>query len=596
MVNGGNEDRCFWLAGAVAAGVSLIVQAASWFWPALAGPAAQPLAGPMPRQWGHKGIGAPPPTMGHRKALVPPPLPMASPFARPAKEYAAHAAGPDGSLPFRWGITRAFWSVIAFCLFGGAVVLFMMLVLIPLRGGDRPLTIFGCVACASFLIFALSKTTPQRRQGFWRETERPFLIALCLTGLGALLITLADDCWHSPEEMVIVTSGLVICGTLLLLSLFVGRRPPARREHLFRGAEGENHGSPIPAATEPAGEAFPPPVSPFAGPANIAPTVPVPLLRWAPARVFWSIVAFCLFGAGVVLFTIPVLIPSHEIDLPGTIIGCIACLSFLIFALSKTTEYRRHGFWRETFRPFLLACALTGIGASITAKLTTGHWDGDTTDLITVSGLVNCVVLFLLAFFIGRKPPVRREPPWPNADPQQSTQVPSVREPTVRQRGTLGLVLGFVVLLMLLFMFFGVRSPAVHRVERSVVGPRTYPSPVAISDSRAREEYFAQVDQDGHESEILVERDTDESGNAFGTVDRRPDSQRPRYRTPPVPVVPRLLVVGPRHTTWMPLVFLAALPALLAVLALRIRRRKAQHRRMLHSAPNAAAPPDRPSE
>jgi hypothetical protein len=51
----------------------------------------------------------------------------------------------------------------------------------------------------------------------------------------------------------------------------------------------------------------------------------------------------------------------------GLISGCVACFSFLLFALSKTTQRKRPGFWRETLRPFLIAVSMTGLGLSITA-------------------------------------------------------------------------------------------------------------------------------------------------------------------------------------------------------------------------------------
>jgi len=185
--------------------------------------------------------------------------------------------------PMRSTFIRGFWSVVAFLLAGGMIALFITPLMVDLSDPDScryvgrgaklsPQTqvyyydmrgkqyvgpvafaqyraiprehrgspriactdysaymgvITGCVACFSFLIFALGKTTRRRRPGYWRETLRPFLIAVAMTGLGAAITALATPnlLWHDEERIGTVV-GLVFSALLFLVLLVArGRRP-----------------------------------------------------------------------------------------------------------------------------------------------------------------------------------------------------------------------------------------------------------------------------------------------------------------------------------------------------------------------------------
>jgi len=101
-------------------------------------------------------------------------------------------------------MTRAFWGIVAFGLMGGAIVTFLYtLIAAPQNPHEMTLAIILCCACASFMIFALRKTGPVKRPGFWRETLRPFLISACLFGIGGTTTGIARE-WNctygSPED------------------------------------------------------------------------------------------------------------------------------------------------------------------------------------------------------------------------------------------------------------------------------------------------------------------------------------------------------------------------------------------------------------
>ena len=85
----------------------------------------------------------------------------------------------------------------------------------------------------------------------------------------------------------------------------------------------------------------------------------------------------------------------------GAIVGCVACFSCMIFALRKTTERKRVGFWRETICPFLTAAAMTGMGAAIAALAVPGIVETDEELAGAVVGLVFGSLLFLVLLFVG---------------------------------------------------------------------------------------------------------------------------------------------------------------------------------------------------
>ena len=127
-------------------------------------------------------------------------------------------------------------------LMGGAIVTF----LIPLVGEtfqshDVTAAVIACTGLASFMLFALRKTTPIKRDGFWRETLRPFLISATMFGIGGTITGIAREWDHfrygseyacrcvADEGRVALIAGLVMCSLLfLVLVLFTGgkRRTP----------------------------------------------------------------------------------------------------------------------------------------------------------------------------------------------------------------------------------------------------------------------------------------------------------------------------------------------------------------------------------
>ncbi len=237
-VVGGGDEAATWIAGATMASVSLTVQAAAWLWP----------PGRRLRKLDHRGRArvethgaavAPAPAPAPEYAEPPSPRPgsmsgpaepVRVPFGVPVEPGSSHAkrASTEPLPRPRWGIARAFWAVIAFCLFGGAVVTFLMPLLGVARIKDDVMgSVIGCVTCMSFMIFALTRTTQRRRKGFWLDTLRPFLISVSLVGIGAAITAMSLDRLRGEEQLGAI-AGLIIAGTLFLVSVFAGvhwRRP-----------------------------------------------------------------------------------------------------------------------------------------------------------------------------------------------------------------------------------------------------------------------------------------------------------------------------------------------------------------------------------
>lgn len=221
------QENVVMLAAIVAAALSLLVQANGWWiQPALAPnkegprpknpggwnapqarvdrpqppfdpvgranpPVQSPPSPPPPRQgggheWGCNWFGPP---RGQRVQQVP--------FAKPVdlKQEPDSAAGAlQGSIlpkpPLRSGLERSLWSLIAFLFLSAAVFLALLPFVFQhnpaLNAKAHPLAV--CVAMAAIGVFALSKTTLRRRQGFWGETVRPLLMALLGAYIGTTLL------------------------------------------------------------------------------------------------------------------------------------------------------------------------------------------------------------------------------------------------------------------------------------------------------------------------------------------------------------------------------------------------------------------------
>jgi hypothetical protein len=179
------------MAGCIAASTCLIVQTLGW------GPwrSDQPQARTAGHEAGQPSDDAP---------LPQPPAALtgrSGPPTLPAP-VAAHLA--PAAPRVRWAIGRAFWGLVAFALMGGAIVTFLYpLIAVPSNPHDITLAIILCCLFASMTIFAVRKTGPVKRIGFWRETLRPFLISVSLFGIGATTTGIARE-WNctygSPED------------------------------------------------------------------------------------------------------------------------------------------------------------------------------------------------------------------------------------------------------------------------------------------------------------------------------------------------------------------------------------------------------------
>ena len=126
------------------------------------------------------------------------------------------AAG-EFTLPVRWGITRAFWGLIAFVLMGGAIVTGLLpLFERGMCGHEATEFIIASVALASAAIFAMRKTPPLKRAGFWNETFRPFLTSVALFGAGATVTVMARE-WSGlrGDDRFLVVAGLVVSALML---------------------------------------------------------------------------------------------------------------------------------------------------------------------------------------------------------------------------------------------------------------------------------------------------------------------------------------------------------------------------------------------
>ncbi len=118
----------------------------------------------------------------------------------------------------------------------------------------------------------------------------------------------------------------------------------------------------------PAGVAIPHahPVEPGVLPSAMASSAPLPKARSMFERAFFSIVAFIMLFGVVINVIFPVAVSEINRDeVFAHVIAAVACLALFLFSAQKLTLRKRHGFWNETFCPFLLAVFMTTLGASI---------------------------------------------------------------------------------------------------------------------------------------------------------------------------------------------------------------------------------------
>jgi hypothetical protein len=120
-------------------------------------------------------------------------------------------------------------------------------------------------------------------------------------------------------------------------------------------------------------------------------------------RAFWSVAAFCLLGAAVVLTLAAQLeVVTLPDDVLASVMGAVVCLSVLIFAVSKTTVYKRAGFWRETLRPFLFTLGMAGLGCSVATLFIVDLHAEREAELAAKSVLIMASVLLALLVIFGR--------------------------------------------------------------------------------------------------------------------------------------------------------------------------------------------------
>jgi len=239
------------VAAGIAGIVSLMVQATAW-WSGQpdsgATPVAYPVAAAPFAPADHAGA---PPT--EARSPTPPYSWPPPPPATPAGQWTDITT----QLPAlrRWGVARGFWGLVSFALAGGAIVTFLVpLILTGLDRDDITASIIGCVACTSAMIFALRKTTAIRRFGFWRETLRPFLMSAALFGVGATITGIAtqwSDC-HSDEQVMLIV-GLVFSSLLLIVTTLARGRKGRPMPSFLQGS-----------ASPPAPPVASPPVAPAA--------------------------------------------------------------------------------------------------------------------------------------------------------------------------------------------------------------------------------------------------------------------------------------------------------------------------------------------
>ncbi|MEK6676707.1 MAG: hypothetical protein AABZ47_13775, partial [Planctomycetota bacterium] len=183
---------------------------------------------------------------------------------------ASGAGGPG--VRGRSVFARAFWGIVAFLLMGGVIVTLLVATMtspdsydksvfrgafdsgprelvelaIPglrlkaeknsatvvdseddecygVMGGNSRLfgIVMACIASGATLIFALTKITPSKRRGFWRETVRPFMMCLSLFGVGASIAFLTIRA-ETDEQVALSITGIVLCSLqFLFLLIFV---------------------------------------------------------------------------------------------------------------------------------------------------------------------------------------------------------------------------------------------------------------------------------------------------------------------------------------------------------------------------------------
>ncbi len=125
----------------------------------------------------------------------------------------------------RWGITRAFWGLLTFCLMCSVITLAFLLALMRnLNYDDKTGVIIGMIASAAVATFTVRKTTPLRRDGIWLEHIRPAVLFVLLFAICGLIVGISRY-WSGhgllDEQRVAMLSGLVVLSPVFLAVLFL---------------------------------------------------------------------------------------------------------------------------------------------------------------------------------------------------------------------------------------------------------------------------------------------------------------------------------------------------------------------------------------
>jgi len=227
-----DPDEFVLLSAAVAGMVALIAQSTGIGTAALAGvPASGTASAPAPS-------GAhPQPDM----ALSGPPY--AAPADQPGTQPSDTSGAAANTAPERWAFTRAFWGILTFLLVGGTILLILLAAIARMDCyDDKTGVILGSIACGTFMLFTIRKTTPTKNVGFWREWLRPLLITVSLFGIGGTITGIVRY-GHSHRvdeiEFAMLVTGLVMSSLMLLIvSVLRGKRRRRQpTQFLTAGAE-----------------------------------------------------------------------------------------------------------------------------------------------------------------------------------------------------------------------------------------------------------------------------------------------------------------------------------------------------------------------
>jgi len=293
---------------------------------------------------------------------------------------------------------------------GGFAVPFLAVACAPVldRFGDEGVAVWvAMIAAAMFL--GWDKTIDESQDG---DVSLGRAIS---TGFGGLVIYAIAGALigHGPEEDFMLAAAGSVCLTSLIIqaSTLGGSARGWSRPNQARDRD-DNRGDPeagghARAAASFAQVAGPPPVpdAQRGQAAQLASHGPersdAPARRWAVTRVFWTLAAVTAMLVSLATFVLSLAAfngANDYHDCTFAIIVCVSALPASLFAWSKTTAFRRNGFWRETVNPFLITLSLAVIGGTITAIAREwGHATAHRTSCIGDEGAAMVITVLVLS-------------------------------------------------------------------------------------------------------------------------------------------------------------------------------------------------------